>query len=190
MRPVKRRLAALESERDGLLERRRGAVNVVEGLANTIHTQSAFEAAIGDLDGLVPITLLPVRIETRFTPNGRTLRVRIFPDTVHQDGHEPELTAEETDAAIRYWKTRWEGGGTAQDRAAWRELARAFRPTRARWLVESMTPTNLPTLGTVDPVFPEPAQRPSNQGESRLDPRHVHPTGDEARAFKACPSTK
>ena len=38
--------------------------------------------------------------------------------------------------------------------------------------------------------FPEPAQRPSNQGESRLDPRHVHPTGDEARAFKACPSTK
>ena len=32
--------------------------------------------------------------------------------------------------------------------------------------------------------------RPWDHGESRLDPRHVHPTGDEARAFKARPSTK
>ena len=34
------------------------------------------------------------------------------------------------------------------------------------------------------------AHRPWDHGGSALDPRHVHPTGDEARAFKACPSTK
>lgn len=160
MRPVERRLTALESERDELVERRRAAIGVVEGFANSIRTTPAFEAAIADLDGQVPMALFPVRIETRFTANSKKLRVRVFPDTAHQDGHEPELTADETDAATRYWRTRWEKGGVAQDRAAWLELARAFKPTRARWLVEAMTPTNLQNLGTGAPVFPETAQRP------------------------------
>src|SRR5206468_10455270 len=56
-----------------------------------------------------PLLLLPVRIETRFawpdaagtrtfspiTGTARSLLVRIYPDDVHDDAHEPELTAAE-----------------------------------------------------------------------------------------------
>jgi hypothetical protein len=161
LRPVERRISALESKRAELVERRRVAVGAVDDLVKGIRTEPAFEKAVGDLDGQIPVALFPVRIETRFTANRRRLRVRVFPDTAHQDGHESELTAEEVAAAALYWKKRWENGGIAEGRAAWLELARAYRPSRARWLVEAMTPVNLPDLGTGDPVFPEPALRPA-----------------------------
>ena len=48
--------------------------------------------------GDLPLVLLPVRLETRFftLANGTTeLRVRVFPDKIHLDSHEPELTADE-----------------------------------------------------------------------------------------------
>jgi hypothetical protein len=160
-RRAERRVVALDGARTELREQRTEASRLVDRLRGAIQTESEFSRAIGTLDGRVPITLLPVRLETRFTRNGRKLRVRIFPDTVHQDGHEPELTTEEVDAAVRYWRARWEKGGSERDAAAWSELARTFRPTRSRWLVETMTPTNLASLGTGEPVFPEPLKRPA-----------------------------
>ena len=45
-----------------------------------------------------PVVLFPVRLETRFFPqtDGTTeLRVRVYPDTIHIDSHEPELTDDE-----------------------------------------------------------------------------------------------
>jgi hypothetical protein len=160
LKRAERRLDALDKERERVSERRLRDERVADGLAKAVDAESDFESAIGDLDGQVPIALLPVRIETRFTTDLKKLRVRVFPDTVHQDGHEPELTAEEIAAAARYWKARWQKAGVEQDRAAWRELAQAFRPTRARWLAEAVTPTNVATLGAGDPTFPEVAQRP------------------------------
>ena len=50
------------------------------------------EASVEQLDGRVPVTMLPVRVETRFGENNTTLRVRVFPEQVHIDTHEPELT--------------------------------------------------------------------------------------------------
>jgi hypothetical protein len=45
-----------------------------------------------------PVVLFPVRLETRFFPHpagGSELRIRVYPDTVHIDSHEPGLTADE-----------------------------------------------------------------------------------------------
>jgi hypothetical protein len=161
VRQAERKVAAQGGKRTELRDQRSKASRLADRLRGGIVTEPEFEAAIGKLDGRVPITLLPVRLETRFTRNGKKLRVRVFPDTVQQDGHEPELTAEEIDAGVRYWNARWEQGGPERDSAAWNELARAYRPTRARWLVETMTPTNVASLGTGKPRFPEPAKRPA-----------------------------
>ena len=43
------------------------------------------------LDAAYPVALLPVRLETRFA--GSLLQVRIFPDEILADTHEPGLTA-------------------------------------------------------------------------------------------------
>lgn len=45
-----------------------------------------------------PVVLFPVRLETRFfklADGSSELRVRVYPDSVHIDSHEPALTAEE-----------------------------------------------------------------------------------------------
>ena len=54
--------------------------------------------AAGLCPGDLPLVLLPVRLETRFftLASGTTeLRVRVFPDKIHLDSHEPDLTADE-----------------------------------------------------------------------------------------------
>src|SRR5688572_13034212 len=38
-----------------------------------------------DADPAVPLLLLPVRVETRFTTDKASLRVRVYPDDVHID---------------------------------------------------------------------------------------------------------
>jgi hypothetical protein len=96
-----------------------------------------------------PLLLLPVRLETRFaweTASGRTftpsatapvqLLVRIFPDTVHEDSHAPELTWTEQEALERLYKRL----DAARDRIhlddAWTEAIGAVGPARAAWLGE------------------------------------------------------
>ncbi|MEY7849605.1 hypothetical protein AB7C87_10470 [Natrarchaeobius sp. A-rgal3] len=58
-----------------------------------------------------PACLLPVRLETRFVDSGDLagsgepdeLRLRIYPDQLHVDSHEPELTEAEVDAGTKFW---------------------------------------------------------------------------------------
>ena len=61
-----------------------------------------------ELNGNIPIVLFPVRIETRFvsppvTPSDE-LWIRIFPDDIHTNAHEPALTREEITTGETYWK--------------------------------------------------------------------------------------
>lgn len=94
----------------------------------------------------LPLAMLPVRLETRFFPlaDGRSeLRVRVYPDKIHIDAHDPELTAEELDWGRRYWALQWHAGADdASLRRAWKMLADRFEPQRAAWIARALTPTN------------------------------------------------
>lgn len=109
----------------------------------------------------LPLVLLPVRIETAYLPTaaGKDLVVRVYPDDIHVDTHEPELTAAELTAGTAYWNAVW-GAGPNQARldAAWTAILGQLKPTRAAWAVRALLPAvPRPADETpVDQVQPEP----------------------------------
>lgn len=98
------------------------------------------------IDGDHPLALFPVRMETRFfpQPNGSfELRVRVYPDQLHLDSHEPELTAEEKAWGRHYWEQQWRAGNDEQAlQRAWAQLADRFDPQRAAWIARALKPLN------------------------------------------------
>jgi hypothetical protein len=95
-----------------------------------------------------PLALLPVRLETRFFPlpdpdGGAELRVRVYPDQIHLDTHEPELTAEEEKWGQHFWESHWRAGNDEERRKqAWRQIAERFDPQRAAWIADHLRPLN------------------------------------------------
>jgi hypothetical protein len=120
-----------------------------------------FDAEIAALAGSVPIALLPVRLEARFFDSGRELRVRIFPDQIHVDAHEPELTASEREVGIAYWRRRFGIAPPHGTASPWAALCAECGPARAAWVARALTPTNLAQLGShgVTPAFPSTIER-------------------------------
>ena len=94
-----------------------------------------------------PLLLLPVRLETRFFPQadgGRELRVRVYPDTVHINAHEVDLTRAEHEWGVHYWEQDWRAGNDSEGRAAaWRQLADRSGPARAAWIARLLEPDYL-----------------------------------------------
>jgi len=113
----------------------------------------SFEAQVAGLAGDVPIALMPVRIEARFFDDARELRVRIFPDQIHIDAHEPELTAVEREAGKAYWRAR-----IACEHSAWSALCAVTGPARAAWVARALEPADLGQPGA--PRFPAVEERP------------------------------
>ena len=88
-----------------------------------------------------PVILLPVRLETRFF--GSELWVRVYPDTVHIDTHEPELTQDELRWGRHFHEQLWRAvNDESQKKAAWRQLAERFGDQRAGWVARQLTPLN------------------------------------------------
>ena len=59
------------------------------------------------------------------------LRVRVYPDKVHLDSHDPALNADEVLWGGRFWELQW--ADASKQREAWRMLAGPVRPgARAR----------------------------------------------------------
>jgi hypothetical protein len=118
----------------------------------------------------VPLALLPVRLETRFVAladGARELRVRVYPDKVHIDAHDPALTPEERGWGQRFWELHWRAGDDeARQRVAWQMVSDRFEPPRAAWIVRSTLPLNAaarprqpvdaPAPLPVAPQFPVP----------------------------------
>ena len=108
----------------------------------------------------VPLMLLPVRLETRFftlANNVTELRVRVYPDKIHLDSHEPDLLPTENEWGTHYWEQDWRAGNDPTARAtAWRQLADRFGAERAAWIARVLQPTN------ARPTTPTAADQPLN----------------------------
>ncbi len=160
LRALQRRLGALATARARLVTAVDAARAKVQRLRDAAAAATGPEAQLAGLDGQVPVTLLPVRLETRFAPDRRSLRIRIYPEPIHKDDHEPELTDAELAAGQEYWRTRWSAATDAElARAAWQRIAARSRPPRARWIVTATTPVNVAELGRGEPRFPDVARR-------------------------------
>jgi hypothetical protein len=121
--------------------------------------QKQLDSLIENLDNKVPLALLPVRLETRFAPrltgNGKDLLIRIYPDDIHQDTHEPELTDDEINWGKNFWNHYFEPLSKYSDRLqAWRQLAGRFGQARGAWIAREMQPET--------GAFPTPATRPNS----------------------------
>lgn len=110
------------------------------------------------------------------TGNQQELWVRIYPDQIAINSHEPELTPQEIADGTSYWDAVWSAGLPPATldaiQAPWRGLASLYGATRAAWIALQMTPTNLssqpiaatPQGGTPSPapIFPKPVTRDSS----------------------------
>ena len=83
-----------------------------------------------------PLVLLPVRLETRF--QGTELWLRIYPDDVHINSFEPELTSDEQSAKLAYLSQKQSGAAAAK--TAFGTLARQYGVTRAAWIASNNPP--------------------------------------------------
>ena len=97
-----------------------------------------------------PLLLLPVRLETRFAwmragqitfdadaALERVLLVRVYPDEIHDDSHDPHLTAEETEALVEFRKKLLLVRDLQPLQDLWKELAARVGPMRAQWIGEA-----------------------------------------------------
>ena len=116
---------------------------VADARERTLGGESGFE----QLSAPHPLLLLPVRLETRFAWSSgnrfsfeenpaleQVLLVRIYPDEIHEDSHEPELTRNE-----RLWMREFlikvqRAADREPIREAWAELIARAGQTRAAWL--------------------------------------------------------
>src|SRR5215471_3494651 len=137
------------------------------------------------LDAATPVLFLPVNIETRFMDGveGRSeLWLRIYPDQIAINTHEPELTDQEIADGKTYWDAVWRAGNPPASidtaKAPWRGLASRYGSPRAAWIALTMTPTNVaqqPAAATAagadpnpQPVYPDPAKRPSSWNKTAV----------------------
>ncbi|MCU0602421.1 MAG: hypothetical protein MUC33_07150 [Desulfobacterales bacterium] len=116
-----------------------------------------------------PAVLFPVRLQTRFfaqADGSSELRVRVYPDTVHIDSHEPGLTEDELTWGRHFWEQTWRAGNDEERRkSAWRQLADRYDLPRAAWVARALRPLN-PGDRPAGPValnqpLPKPLQFPS-----------------------------
>ena len=169
-----RSATAAQERLESALTNARAAVAGARGSLTATLAQFVGDAPTIDLGGLhadVPLVLLPVRLETRVdaSPRAPALLVRVYPDSIHGEAHDPLLTAAERDAGAAYWARAWAG----DEAQAWRELVRQVPPPRAAWIVRAMEPPNIADRPGGEPGVPDVTLRAGawdQPAEARLLP--------------------
>jgi len=105
---------------------------------------------LGSVATEVPLLLLPVRLETRFESaeiggQPQALKIRVYPDDIHVDSHETELTAQESAWGRQYRLLADAAKDEVGRLAAWRQLAGRFGVHRAAWIAAVFDPTGIGT---------------------------------------------
>ena len=99
---------------------------------------------VAQLDGAIPILLVPLRIQTRFrnTPNGRVLLIRVYPDDISVERHEPRLSTTERGAGESFWAAPVisEDPEIPDRKALWRGIVARFNLHRAAWIIKATNP--------------------------------------------------
>jgi hypothetical protein len=133
-----------------------------------------------DASPMVPLVLLPVRVQTKLAADGRTLRVKITPDEVHLDTLTRTLTDDERAAGRAYWTTLWMDDASA---SAWPALLEAVGPRRAGWVARAMTPIHAGEPDDDVPRFPDAPREVARGSVARCLPDQfvvrVYPAGGE-----------
>ena len=119
------------------------------------------------VEGGVPLVLLPVRVETRFTADGAALRVRIFHDALHTEALDEGLNDDERAAGIGYWDSVWKNGDVE---APWASLLAAVGRQRAAWVAAALRPTNIADRTSAAPAFPDTSPRSGRPATARTLP--------------------
>lgn len=140
------------------------------GISKWVSSVQSPVERIGELDARVPVALFPVRIETRFhraqdgdvNDAAGELLVRIYPDGILAQTHEPLLTEVEAEAGRDFWRRIFQG---MSEQESWAALRTEAEATRGAWIVEVTTPENLderPSDGSAgtEPQFPAIETRP------------------------------
>ncbi len=78
----------------------------------------------------IPILLFPLKIETRFV--GDELWIRVFPDSVFLQSHNPNLSGVEKADAVAFKSL----SSTAEKKQTWEELVSKHGVYRASWIVQ------------------------------------------------------
>lgn len=151
---ARQRLQVLEARRDKAAAARDGAAAALAaGRARALGAGSGFDL----LSSRHPLLLLPVRLETRFawrendqltfadTANAeRVLVVRVYPDDIHDDAHEPELSPNEL-SLLKELEQRLDAARDFEHLdEVWSDVIRRVGPTRAGWLGELIARGNAP----------------------------------------------
>ena len=124
----------------------------------------------------VPLLLLPVRLETRFSEDRKKLKVRIFPDDIHIDGLERGLTDPEMAAGKMYWASVWSAGEKGVD-AAFATLSQMVGSARAAWVSQALRPLNWDARAqAAGPDFPAVSAPLRKSAVARLLPDYFHVT--------------
>jgi len=168
------RYHGLRADRSGLL------VALAEQSAATAADQAKAIELFNSLEGDLPISLFPVRLETRYDTNPLVLQIRVYPDACNVQRHAAGLTESEQAAGRAYWQAGWDARPPRiedeadpafesdeqfrmrqqRPEALWAELVRALRAPRAAYVVRSLRPDNAsllerPGVPADPPAFPE-----------------------------------